>query len=335
MTFATGIRRARHGFTLIELLVVIAIIAILISLLLPAVQKVREAGTRISCANNLKQLGLACLNHHDTFGGLPPSRDLLSYPGELAELIAGSADHEPDADEDVGATWAVYILPHIEQQNIYALWDFTPFPNKGSGFGFGYGIPANAQAAGAATTPVKTFFCPSRRDQNTQPTLCPTWSYPAGYTTAANANGGALGDYACSLGMGGSDMATAAGPPEGAFQFGVSGVGLPLLSITDGTSNTLLIGEKHVQWGKFGQANNDRSIYDGYTVWGWGRGAGPGFPLVTSVNATSWAFGSYHPGVSQFAFADGSVHALSTSLDPVVLGYLASINDGNALPAYD
>jgi prepilin-type N-terminal cleavage/methylation domain-containing protein len=337
MGMAFSVSRRRGGFTLIELLVVIAIIALLMGLLMPAVQQAREAANRISCGNNLKQIGLACHTFADVNGGyFPPSRGLLGYPAELAELLIPS-DDEPDGDEDLGPTWAVYLLPYLEQQTLFNQWNLTEYPNGNSGVGNGYGIPYTFQSAAAQQGLVSTYYCPTRRD----PTSAPVFSI------AASCNGapiGALGDYACCIGTTGGDAwanatngsaTSGSAVPNGCFQLGQNGKGIRIIAITDGTSNTLMIGEKNVQIGHFGMLPNDCCIYDGTNYGSSSRSAGINYPLATSINDPGVKFGSYHNGIVQFVFADGSVRSLPSNIDPNTLELLSDRQDGLPIPYWE
>jgi prepilin-type N-terminal cleavage/methylation domain-containing protein len=335
----------RRGFTLIELLVVIAIIAILIALLVPAVQRVRESAARIQCTNNLKQIGLACHGYLDVNKYFPPSRDVLSYPGELDELLIWY-DEEPDGDEATGINWAVYLLLYLDQTPLYELWNQKYDPNGNIGglksakppYAYGYNYEDQPAAAREGIVPV--FYCPSRRSSNT----APIYSVNVGGDDSMGNYPGALGDYAACIGTTGYDSFNYNTypymSPNGMFQLGVQGFGVKVAEVTDGISNTIMIGEKHVQIGKFGHGYNDCSIYDGNNINCSVRSAGftgsdnqsSGFPLASSINDDAWKFGSYHPGLCQFVYGDGSVHAIRNGVSLTILDHLANRADGNTIP---
>ena len=164
------IQGMRRAFTLMSCLVVIAIIAILIGLLLPAVQKVREAANRTKCQNNLKQLGLACMNYEAAYHGFPPA--LTGY-------------YNPSAPP---TNWAVYILPYIEQGVLYQQYDFSKgYYPPGSSPGFNP-APGSAINSTIVSTEIKMFECPSAPAR--QPYTV-TWSFP-GYPP--------VGPYTCANG---------------------------------------------------------------------------------------------------------------------------------------
>jgi prepilin-type N-terminal cleavage/methylation domain-containing protein/prepilin-type processing-associated H-X9-DG protein len=319
---------ARRGFTLIELLVVIAILAVLIGLLLPAVQKVRESAARLKCQNNLKQLALATVHYADTEGAYPPAR-IVERPTVVIPGVP-TPDGYP--------TWLVRILPYLEQQSAYAQWQLTS--------------PFNDHPADVRSTVQSLFLCPSRRgpqDAVSPNTGGPPLFLPCGCNFPGEmVLAGAVTDYAGNHG----DLSPGSSGLPTDFYWGGNGTGLIISSrgvndgrspgwvdkvrladVTDGLSNTALIGEMHVPRGKLSTVPDNGPAYDGGRFYHMSRVAGVGVPLAAGPDdyvfgLGVFAFGSWHSAGVGFAFADGHVTTLRPTVDTETLARLCHRSDG-------
>jgi prepilin-type N-terminal cleavage/methylation domain-containing protein len=390
--------RLRLGFTLVELLVVIAIIGVLIALLLPAVQKVREAANRTSCANNLKQIGLAVHNFHDTYGGFPNNGNMW-YTG-----ISYDTTGSPQNFKYQQAGWGFQILPFLEQDNLYRTSDMldangkpttNPLlavnvmplgkavnPGDQSTWGgvvgtfavnYQLGAVPNGQWGAARKTPVKTYYCPSRRAAAAygSPAFGLT-DYVATSPGPVPMNHDTMGLYTEDInGLVNSWPATESdwqyGREHGVIPHGNNWQDGPLrhsfASILDGTSNTIMIGEKFlpVQCYTAGGANgcyaDDTGPFEGddsdttrttaaLQECLYGLNGNPCLPLGNPSHdfisnqadgnwGTGWAmqnyFGSAHPAGINAVFADGSVHNIKYGIDPQTFNALGNMNDGTNL----
>ena len=279
--------RTFRGFTLIELLVVIAIIAVLIGLLLPAVQKVREAAARVECVNNLKQVGLALHNYHGSQQRFPP--------GYVSDVDAEGNDTGP------GWGWAAYLLPYLEQTAVYNTIHFDQ--------------PIESPSNGVRVAVIKTFLCPSD-------TVQPFWS--AMTRDATGKPVALICDVAPSnyVAMFGTREPGVDG--DGVFYRNST---TRIADVTDGLSSTLFVGERshelnEATWAGAvtnavlfagptsvtGSAEIDNSA--GMVLGHSGEGYGPGDP-----NGDVNMFYSRHGRGVNFLFGDGHANFLPTSMD--------------------
>jgi prepilin-type N-terminal cleavage/methylation domain-containing protein/prepilin-type processing-associated H-X9-DG protein len=320
----------RRGFTLIELLVVIAIIGVLIGLLLPAVQKVREAAARMSCTNNLKQIGLALHSYHDTLKTFPPG------------YVDGNTDPNSTPDNDVGPGWgwAAFLLPYLEQQNVYNQINFSQAIGTGSN-------------TAISQLPLKVYQCPS--DAYLQNFTV----WPTSIVVAHSSYVGCNGWEECFNGAGGNPQP---GPGADGLSglYGPAGRGLfyrnsstRIAEVTDGLSNTIFVGERS---GDHAPATWTGAVPGGRCpAWMATQPPAPYSPppspaydnadfdealCLAHGNATHLpsadfpifdpdTFYSMHTGRgANFLFGDGSVHFLTSGINPNTYQALSTIGGG-------
>jgi len=328
----------RSGFTLVELLVVIAIIGVLVGLLLPAVQAAREAARRMSCSNNMKQLGLAAHNYHDTFRTLMPA---LTNSGRYNN----AAYHQQSAGGVKNTTGWTMMLPYLEQSSVFEQYNFDVCASQDSPYNIpvvGEDLHLN-QAFYSARVP--SFECPSHPEAGTRSSDAPNgtgfYDRRDAVRTSYFFSTGVFTDYNAAYNTTGSDIRQGMFGNDGAAKF---------RDVTDGLSNSLAMGEgaggSHKTsthfgpWGMSGihtgahgrvvsSSSTNPITFTAAHAQGWGINAV--WQNDSQRRSYAWVFNSLHPGGAQFVYGDGSVRFLTESIDYGLFCKLAYIRDGEVI----
>lgn len=342
--------RRLSGFTLVELLVVIAIIGVMVGLLLPAVQAAREAARRMSCQNNLKQIGLGLHNYESTFKSIPPA--MFAANPAMRDMLDPSRN-QPSGEDDDGFSYLVALLPFVEQQGLY---DFLN-PNGHYGvlgnqsirdqFNHWPGVPPGGILPGGDTI-VSTYRCPSSALLDHVP---PTWQIPG---SAALGVRNVPARFPMSIGYATTDYKGCGGSCQG--DWGVlhklrEAPPTKFKEITDGLSNTAMVAESSYVHSNVRQRNRATEAPTQFRDWPtWVGAFGSGQDETVRINGRTnnpinakvspsrmylavnddCAF-SYHPGGAQFVFCDGSVQFLSESIDAITYCHIHDKRDGQPL----
>jgi prepilin-type N-terminal cleavage/methylation domain-containing protein/prepilin-type processing-associated H-X9-DG protein len=328
----------RRAFTLVELLVVIAIVGLLIGLLLPAVQMARETARRVQCCNQIRQIGLALHNYHQAHNAFPAGCIVSTYAVDANPAkTTGCYDTWAEASDTThankhGTSWILQVLPFLDEQNLYQLWDFSK------------NVQGNQTVA---AVDIRGLYCPTRRNafrRGDSAMMFLKWT-----------NGGT--DYGGCYGRGDgwmndddhhhrfADLSTSTGsqvphdsPEKRAGVFGPN-MGITLAAIRDGSTNTIMIGEMQrlkPDSGASGAAAYNKTSYDGWFL------GGVATMFVTCAaddehhqpggmnNGFFESPGSDHPGGAHFGMADGSVRLINQTIDPNLFALLGSIADGQS-----
>ena len=310
LTSTARSRRFQHGFTLIELLVVIAIIAILIALLLPAVQQAREAARRTQCRNNLKQIGLAMHNYHDSH---------KCFPKNMGCYINGSTCVSLGLS---AWSWRALILPYIDQAPLYNKINFE------AGVTATAGSPSNLDIA---RMPMQAYLCPSNPNggltsQETDNYLYSNWCLPVSTCDRTAPLG--VTDYKGINGVSYPTSSTSPAYPQGMWDRRPGGV-LRIRDVTDGTTNVIFIAENLPQshawptWAGW-HAPLNTAVGPNYV---WTQLTNPG--IRTTHGWTSYvSASSYHQGGVHVLLVDGSTQFLSSNINLALYQQLGNPQDG-------